>query len=257
VRFTLYPIYGFADRIDGEPFDINTLPFHVSEGVDIEAIFRRFREGTFELWRPQIGASVEDLETVRYALVHRYDPQPVIENGEFIADHVHSARSEELVRRLAACLRLIRPMRQHALVMRGNVRDEDGSFDVTGFDVPAVHLLEVPEVQKLFTLRTQDADDLRAYAPEFLRGMQSEYWKFRMAVQFHELGHFQSLDWKARFLLWCSAIESIYTSHDWEHQGALVSTSRIKWFQRSGPEGRSASRSCQFHHPDEPAEDSP
>ena len=50
-----------------------------------------------------------------------------------------------------------------------------------------------------------------------------------MAVQFHELGHFQALDWKARYLLWRSAIESIYTSHDWEHPGSLVATSRIKW----------------------------
>src|SRR5262249_22955041 len=41
---------------------------------------------------------------------------------------------------------------------------------------------------------------------------------------------FQALDWKARYLLWCSAIESIYTSHGGEHQGSLVAKSRIKWF---------------------------
>ena len=51
-----------------------------------------------------------------------------------------------------------------------------------------------------------------------------------MAVQFHELGHFQPLDWKARYLLWCSAIESLYTSKNREHKGSLVATSRIKWF---------------------------
>jgi hypothetical protein len=88
----------------------------------------------------------------------------------------------------------------------------------------------VPEVQRLFKLRNRDADDLRALAPDFLRGMRGEFWKFRMAVQFHELGHFQALDWKARSLLWCSAIESIYTSHNREHQGSLVAASRIKWF---------------------------
>jgi hypothetical protein len=62
-----------------------------------------------------------------------------------------------------------------------------------------------------------------------LRGKRGEFWTFCVAVQFHELGHFQALDWKARYLLWRSAIESIYTSHDWEHQGSLVATSRIKW----------------------------
>jgi hypothetical protein len=46
----------------------------------------------------------------------------------------------------------------------------------------------------------------------------------------HELGHFQCLDWKARCLLWASAIESIFTTNSREHQGTTVATERIKWF---------------------------
>jgi len=121
-------------------------------------------------------------------------------------------------------------MRQSALMIHGKVRDEDGSFEVGGFDVTPSHSVEVPEVQKLLMLRNQDADDLRFYAPQFLQGMRGGFWKFRMAVQFHELGHFQATDWKARFLHWCSAIESIYTTHHPEHQGKMLATSRIKWF---------------------------
>lgn len=112
--------------------------------------------------------------------------------------------------------------------MRGRI--QNGMYDVNHFELPAHDLVEVPEVQKLFQLRNRDADDLRAYAPEFMSGMRGEFWKFRMAVQFHQLGYYQALDWKARFLLWCSAIESIYTSHNWEHKGSLVATSRICWF---------------------------
>ena len=227
MKFTLYPIYCLALGWDDEPFDLNRLPFDLIENVRIEAVAERFREGTFDLWRERLGESlVAQLNSVRYALVHRYNP----ENDSIVSTHNHRVQSEALLRNLAACLRLVRPMRQLALLMHGNIRDEDGSFDVSGFDVPPPHSLEVPEVQKLFKLRNQDADDLRAYAPEFLRGMRGDFWKFQMAVQFHELGHFQPMDWKARYLLWCSAIESIYTSHDWEHQGSLVATSRIKWF---------------------------
>ncbi|MGD0923345.1 MAG: hypothetical protein ABSA70_16515 [Terriglobia bacterium] len=223
MNFTLYPIYGLAGAVDDEQFDLNKLPFDVAEDVRIEAVFDRFWKGTFDLFKERLGTDrVDDLKSVRYALVHRYDPEP----GEY----QQRERSEKTVRMLAACLRLIRPMRQNALLMQGNFRDQDGTFDVRHCELPATHLIEVPQVQQEFSLRNRDADDLRAYAPEFLRGRRGQFWKFRMAVQFHELGHFQSLHWKARFLLWCSAIESIFTSHDREHHGSLVATSRIKWF---------------------------
>jgi hypothetical protein len=224
MKFTLYPVYWIADLVDDEQFDLNRLPFDITENVRLENVSGHFRGGAFALWAESLGQDiVGHLEDVKYALVHRYHTRLVDEQQQATA-------SETLLRNLAACLRLIRPMRQHALLMRGDIRDEDNSFDVHGFDIPTLHLMEVPVVQRLFKLRNRDADDLRGYAPRFLDGMQGRFWKFRMAVQFHELGHFQPFDWKARYLLWCSAIESIYSSHNWEHQGSLVATSRIKWF---------------------------
>jgi hypothetical protein len=231
MNFTLYPISWVADAIDDVPFDQGRLPIDIAEGVRIESVREHFRERAFELWSSRVGTIVVDeLERVRFALVHRYTPDPIVVDGEVIGEQRRSADSQNLVRMLAACLRLIRPMRQSALMIHGKVRDEDGSFDVGGFDVPPSHLIEVPEVQKLFKLRNQDADDLQILARQFLKGMRGAVWKFRMAVQFHELGHFQVIDWKARFLQWCSAIESIYTTHHPEHQGKLLATSRIKWF---------------------------
>ncbi|HKW35439.1 MAG TPA: hypothetical protein VJN92_20680 [Candidatus Acidoferrum sp.] len=231
MNFTLYPIYWLADQVDGEPFDLTRLPFDIIQDIRIEAVSERFRKETFEPFKVRLGTSVvEEMEQVRFALVHRYKPKPIVVNEQYLGEEQRSGESDQLVRLMAACMRLIRPMRQRALLMYGRVRPEDGSFDVAGFDVPPLHLLEVPDVQKLFKLRNQDADDLRTHAPGFLNAMRGEFWKFRMAVQFYELGHFQALDWKARYLLWCSAIESIYTSHSWEHQGSLVATSRIKWF---------------------------
>jgi hypothetical protein len=92
--------------------------------------------------------------------------------------------------------------------------------------------MEVPEIQKLFHLRNEDADDLRTYFPAFLRAMDDNIWKFKMAVQFHELGYW-SYDYelkKGRYLLWASAIESLYTTHNGNHRGSRVATERIKWF---------------------------
>ncbi|HEV2386493.1 MAG TPA: hypothetical protein VGS20_04485 [Candidatus Acidoferrales bacterium] len=222
MNVTLYPIYLLAGAADDEQFNLNSLPFDVAEGVRIEDVSGPFSRGVFDDFRERAGTdTIKDMNSVRYALVHRY-PDPT--------GCPQSERSKETVWMLAACLRLIRPMRQNVLLMQGRIRDEDGTLDVNQIDLPASRMVEVPDIQKLFKLRNRDAGDLRTYAPEFLRGMRGEFWKFRMAVQFHELGHFQSLDWKARFLLWCSAIESVYTSHNWEHQGSLVATSRIKWF---------------------------
>jgi len=119
-------------------------------------------------------------------------------------------------------------MRESSLLMQGGVRD-DGTFDVQKFDHP-LDFHEVPEVQKFFALRNRDAMELRNVALAFLRAMQGDFWKFRMASQFYELGHFQPWQPKARYLLWASAIESIYTTHNRGHKGSLVAKERIKWF---------------------------
>jgi len=232
MRFNLYAIYGLSDGVTDEQFDLSKLPFDITEGARIEAISERFRDGAFDLWKEGIGTIAwENLKRVRYGLVHRYDPNPTEDEktGKLIFGTEAHEHSEMLIRGLDACLRLVRPMRQSAFLIHGDIRD-DGSFDVRGFDTPPPDFVEVTEVQKLFLLRNQDTDDLRTYAPEFLRAMRGDFWKYRMAVHFHQLGYFQSLEWKARYLLWCAAIESIYTSHNRGHQGKWVATSRIRWF---------------------------
>ena len=222
-NITLYPIYAVADAINGQPFDRSVLPIHIVHGVTIEDVSPMFNEETFGWMRNELGRrQLEELQRVQYAIVHRYHTDDLAEAGN--ADN----KSVTLVRNLAACLRLIRPMRQRNSLMRGEVR-ENGTIDVLHFEQP-VELLEVPEVQKLFYLRNRDADLMRAVGNHFLRAMGGEFWKFRMAVDFHEAGHFQDSYWKARYLLWCSAVEAIFTSQHREHRGSFVAKERIKWF---------------------------
>jgi hypothetical protein len=232
-KFSLYAIYSLAKSQweEEEQFNISRLPFDIAEGVRIEDVSRFIRDGTFKLMEKRKGSDeVEALQRTRYALVHRFDAEMTIKNGEVISTEDYIQRSEQLVRKVAACLRLIRPMRQSSTFMRGNIR-EDGTFDVESWQSPS-NLMEVPEVQMLFQLRNRDADDLRTYTPSFLRAMGGHFWKFKMAIQFHELGHWADEGelLKARYLLWASAIEAIYTSHHGNHQGSKVATARIKWF---------------------------
>jgi hypothetical protein len=229
--FTLYAIYGVASQSGEEQFDLIRLPFDIAEGVRIEDVSAFIRDGTFKFVEKRMGSDdVEQLQNTHYALVHRFDGRATFKDGDLVQEHEHNARSEQLIRKVAACLRLIRPMRQSAQFMQGHVR-EDGTFDVLRFQSPA-NLSEVPEVQKLFQLRDRDANDLRTNTPPFLSAMDRNFWKFKMAVQFHELGYWAHEDdyLKARYLLWASAIESIYTSHNPNHQGSKVAKARIKWF---------------------------
>jgi len=220
---TLFPIYALADLIDGQPFDESVLPFEIMPNVAVEDVRPLFDENTFTWVGTHLGRrEVEDIRSVHHAIVHRYKVGEEAEGG------TTDMESEKLVRNLVACLRLIRPMRQRTSFMRGELTD-GGKLDVKHFEHPR-ELMEVPEVQKLFQLRNVDLVLLRAIANEFLRAMAGEFWKFRMAVDFHEAGHFQDWYWKARYSLWCSALESLFTSNAPEHRYSLVATERIKWF---------------------------
>jgi hypothetical protein len=224
-KITLYPVFAVADEIDGQPFDQRVLPFVVVDGVTIEDVRPLFTEETFKWVKNELGRhDLEDLQQIEHAIVHRY-----VENeADGSPADIESAK---LVRNLVACLRLIRPMRQRTGLMRGVLNG--GKIDVRHFEHPR-SILEVPEVQKLFRLRNSDLESLKAVATEFLRAMAGEFWKFRMAVDFHEAGHFQDWYWKARYSLWCSAVESLFTSQAPEHRGSLVAEERIKWFLGAG-----------------------
>jgi hypothetical protein len=222
-KITVYPIYGVAGFGDDEIFDSSVLPFHIVPDVTVEDVSPMFNEQTFSWVKKEMGRrDVEILEAVHYAIVHRYG------TDDFFTRSDAEVKSEQHVRYLAACLRLIRPMRQNASLMQGELRP-DGTLDVRHFEHP-LDFLGVPDVQQLFHLRNSDLPIFRDVAKEFLRATSGEFWKFRMPLEFHDRGHFEDSFWKSRYLLWCSALEGMFTSNKREHKGSLVAKERIKWF---------------------------
>jgi|SRR6185312_11394931 len=222
-KVTLYPIYAFSQQWDAQPFDMSVLPFGIVEYVMVEDVRSMFTDKTFAWVQRKLGEDdVKTLQDVKYAIVHRYSTDDRSDGSD--DDRV----SENLVRNLVACLRLIRPTRQRTSLMRGELTPE-GKIDVRYFENPR-EIMEVPDVQKLFTLRNADLVELRNIASAFLTAMGNEIWKFKMAVEFHEAGYFQDWYWKARYSLWCSALESLYTSQTHGNKGSLVAKERIKWF---------------------------
>jgi hypothetical protein len=223
-RVTLYPIAGVAASWEDEPFDESKLPATLTPDMTVENVTPLFRNDTWKHFEGEISKrDLEVLKRVKHAIVYRYAST---EYGSGELDE----QSVKLVHNLAACLRLIRPMRQYALVMNGPLQ-ADGTIKIQRFDHP-IHLMEIPHIQKGFSLRNRDVTELQSVAPSFLDAMFGEYWKFRMPVSLYEAGHFQDTFWKSRFFLWSSAIEAIFTSQtsDREHSGGKVAKARVKWF---------------------------
>jgi hypothetical protein len=221
-RIALYPIAGITGDWLDEPFDLSQLPATIAPDVTIEDARTLFNEKAFDLFEGLLAKrEMESLRRVRFAIVHRYS-----ENYDEIGVSP-DIKAAKLVRNMAACLRLIRPMQQDASFIRGRLLS-DSTLEIQHFENP--HEMDVPAIQKLFRLRNRDVVRLQRVAARFLTAMAGEFWKFRIAVELHESGHFSHAYWKGRFSLWCSALEALYTSNSPEHKGTLVATERIKWF---------------------------
>jgi hypothetical protein len=226
-RIALYPITSIAYDWDDEPFDRSVLPVQIVPGVKIEDAKTLFREDQFDWLVNFMGKqNVDTLAAMRFslAIVHRYQPDEFDSGRGGEADKT----AEMLVRNVAACLRLVRPTAQTVGFMRGTER-EDSTVHEDHFENPT-SFVNLPHVQRLFSLRNRDVVRLQNAAPKFLDAMSGEFWKFRMALELHEAGHGSQIYWKARFSLWCSAIEALFTSNTPNHKGSLVAKERIKWF---------------------------
>lgn len=178
------------------------------EGLSIEDVSDLLTGDTFSTWKQGCFLAKRDidrLEGLRYALVHRYSTR----------DRDNDERSTELLNLANACLSLIRPTRKsRAGIITGLVKD-DGTLDPHGFGL--VEFVEVPTIQTLFSIRTQDARMLQQILPRFINlyqkdssgRMKDDYEPIRMAVQLYEQGYANTY-WKARHILWWSAIEALY-----------------------------------------------
>jgi hypothetical protein len=224
-RVNLYAIYGTSHEWEDEPFDESKLPAAIIPTVRIENVSSMFTPDAFRVFEERLSPDdLKSLKAVKFAIVHRF------QTTSYHDKETQSLETGQIVYNVAACLRLIRPMRQFAMRVHGTLNN-DGTLDVGGFDHP-VHLMEVPAIQKDFRLRNRDIEELQKVAAKYESALTGEYWKFRMPLNLHDAAHFIDDQWKARMSLMCSAIEAIYTSqtHDREHSGSKVAKARIKWF---------------------------
>ena len=103
----LYAIFGLAQNWEDEPFDHSKLPAPIVPNVAIENVKPMFSDNTFDLFDKFLGKDdLEALRSVEYGIVHRF------QLGNYRDGETQKLESGQMVHDLAACLRLIRPMRQ-------------------------------------------------------------------------------------------------------------------------------------------------
>jgi hypothetical protein len=236
LKVSLFPIERIARDWLGSTsdnnFDETLLPFQVLDDVYIEIISGKISNDEFDYCKRELGTeTIKHLEKMEYAIVHRFpriakDPA----TGDLILENELEERSTQLVHEVIACLRLLRPIAQHAQFLGGTVTP-DGRFAHFHFDNPVTFLTFLPN-QKFFGVRTKDLHDLRTYAPLFRGALAGMFWKFRMAIDMYQSGFFQQSHWKARFFLWTAALESLFTSQSpgSQHSGTMVAKERVKFF---------------------------
>ena len=236
MKVSFYPIekveYGpHRGGAHDDDFDTSILPFHLTDRLAIEDISDLVPQMSSRLTRQVSGLGLmtswaisstqsSSLSSVFNQPGHRQEHVRAGDYAHFMAD-----RSERISGSPA-------PATDYAVpgLFHGDMR-EDGKFIRLGFDSP-IEFVNNPINQRNFGFRTRDAYDLKTYLPLFLLAMEGPFWKFRMAVQMHESAFFQNDDWRAKFFLYTTAVESLFTtqSKGGQHSGSLVATERIKHF---------------------------
>ena len=145
---TLYPIVGVAADWDDEPFDESKLPATILPGVTIENVSKMFKDDAWDLFQPRLSQrGIQTLKDVEHSIVHRFNPGQSYVNGEIVNPEL---KSRQLIERVAACLRLIRPTKQFAMPIHGSIRP-DQTIDVRGFEEPcsAPHSNWTPQLGRI------------------------------------------------------------------------------------------------------------
>ena len=212
------------DRIQFSPINASTLgwgtdplvgPYQIlpSENLTIENLSHLISDKTFGLWKAESGRRTADsLDSIEFSIVHRYSSPSPNDGGL-------QGPSTLLIEEATSCLSLIRPTRKSRVSQIRGVIKTDGTFDPQGFNVRE-DLADVPEIQKIFGVREDDIRLLTLILPEFIQlyqkdhdGKMQDYEPLRMAVQLYGEGYALSY-WKARHILWWSAIEALYGSSE-------------------------------------------
>jgi hypothetical protein len=197
------------------------LPLRITDSLSVADVSDILQETTFGPLAPQFFSESEadSLKRVRYAFVREFECDDQERPSE-------DEKSAAQLFQLYLALKVIRPC--------------SGRFQVLHFDMsqsvprlPRGERNDYPTIpcdcERLNSIRWADFEELVAFAPSLLRELKTAVPPISQAILSLEIGYRADF-LQARHLLWVIGLDALFTSTEWENQGAKLSARRIEQF---------------------------
>jgi hypothetical protein len=205
----------------GGDWSESSLPLKIADSLYFADVSQTTRETSFDAFAPHFFSKSEadGLKRIRYGLVHHFE----------CADSERSGEEEKSVRLLYQLYLGLKVIRPHA-----------GRFQVFHYDMsqsiprmPRVerndHATILCECELLNSIRWVDLQELVAFAPSILIILKTAVPPISQAIQSLEIGYRADF-LNVRHLLWVVGLDALFTSTEWENQGAKLTAKRVRYF---------------------------
>jgi hypothetical protein len=180
-------------------------PFQVDTSLTFENASGLLKPEMFDVWRDMVSKRErDDLASVRFALVHRFESTDYVGREEVLSD--------DYAYKVFLCLRLIKPTK--SVFQRIQVRLLDNEKpEVSGFQHPGIWP-NVPDSESINDVNLTDVQILRALLPAFLKLASDGPENIRRAVRHFNVGYSELRDPTTQIVLWMTGIEALFTAED-------------------------------------------
>jgi hypothetical protein len=205
--------------VDSEGFGSDvTLPLKISESLFFDDVSEIIRETNFDWLEPVFPNKSERdaLKRVRYGLVRQIE----CADGE---PNLEDEKSARMLYCLYLGLKVIRPTPSRFQIFHYDLAQSDrGSPRIDRNDYATI----VCDCDRLNWIRWMDLQQLAAVGPVLLSVLANGTLPISQAVQSLEIGYRADF-LHVRHLLWVVGLDALFTSREWESQGAKISAERI------------------------------
>jgi hypothetical protein len=180
--------------------------YQISEVVSVRSLEGILSADNFSLWRENLSEKERTgLANVRIGIVNNFESSGHLGREE--------NDSKELLHRIFACLRLIKPTRNAYSAIQFKWVDEH-KVDVFSFTHPSDQLLNLPHAEVLNVIRPDDLRVLREIVQPFLAIQYKGPSHLRRAIRFYEEGYSDIQDAVLQIIVWVIGIKNALSPHD-------------------------------------------
>ncbi len=200
-KATIIPIYPIEAELQASGQSFVLLP---EESVTFGSISNWLSPSNFELWKEYVSEKQrKQLSAADFALIHTFKSSGHVGKEEQV--------SQDLLNKVATCLRIIRPTRSRSPFIQLRLLDS-GAADVFSFTQPIDQPMNAPQSVVLNTVRTSDLRELQRTIGKFLRLAAGDTYEFNRAVRYFMAGYMQIDDPVIQIMVWTAGIEALLST---------------------------------------------